>query len=80
MRFERVTWPGLSPEMAAYAASAGPWNFLIINDRGAWTTSYRLADPKGTVSASSTIMGPFEDFSDATRAADDKLAELRRMA
>ena len=79
MRFERVTYSGLLPEMEAYAASSGPWNFLIIKDMGKWTASYRLANPTGTVSASSTIMGPFDEFADAARAAEEKLIALRRV-
>lgn len=82
MHFERVTYPGLLPDMEAYAASSGPWNFLIIKDMGKWSASYRLKDEairKGErVSASSTIMGPFDDFADATSAAEEKLIELRR--
>ncbi len=80
MNFQRVTFPGLMPEMEAYAARAGQWNFLIIQDMGQWTASYRLDQPSGTVSASSTIMGPFNEFSEATHAAETKIAELRRLS
>lgn len=75
--FQRVNIDGIP---TAYAAAFRQWNFLIICDGGSWTTSYRLADPKGTVSASSTIRGPFQDFSDAVSAAYDMLAELRRLS
>lgn len=80
MRFIRTDLAPYGVRAEAYSAKAGPWNFLILNDSGAWTASYRLRDPKGSVSASSTIMGPFDEFSDATRAAEEKLAELRRLA
>lgn len=77
MNFQRAHIDGIP---TAYAASVGQWNFLIIKDGGKWSTSYRMADPKGSVSASSTIRGPFEDFSDAVSAAHDMLAELRRLS
>lgn len=84
MRFERMTYPNLLPEMEAYVARRGPWNFLVIKDGGQWTASYRLKDDAirqgQTVSASSTIMGPFDDFADAVSAAKAKWAELRRLA
>lgn len=81
MKFQRVTDPSLvGMGMEGYLARAGVWNFLIIKDLGKWSTSYRLHNPKRSVSASSTIMGPFEDFADAVRAAEDKLAELKRLA
>jgi len=80
MNFQRVTFPGLMPDMSAYAAEVGAWRFLIIKDMGRYTTSYRLINPKGPVSAASTIRGPFDDFSDATDAADDMLADLRRLS
>lgn len=81
MNFSRVQNEFFDAQgVAAYAARYGAWRFLIIEDRGEWTTSYRLIDPKAPVSASSTIRGPFEAFSDAARAADEMLADLRKMA
>lgn len=77
MNFQRVAIPGID---IAYHAASGPWQFLVLQDMGKWSTSYRMIDPKVTVSASSTIRGPFDDFSDATAAADDMLAELRRLS
>ena len=67
----------------SWVAPFGPWNFLIVNDpahKPGFTVSYRLAAPVGTVSASSTIMGPFETFEEAKRAARDKAAELARLS
>lgn len=81
MKFQRVTNTFLvGAGMEGYLARAGKWNFLIVKDLGKWTTSYRLHKPTTTVSASSTIMGPFEEFRDAEMAAEAKLAELRRLA
>lgn len=64
--------------MTAYAARAGRWRFLILDDGGVWTVSYRLAKPKDPVSASSTIRRTFGSFADAYRAAEDMHAELGR--
>jgi hypothetical protein len=80
MNFQRVKFPGLMADMTAYAARAGKWNFLIVEDMGRWTASYRLDRPTAPVSASSTIMGPFDTFHEADVAAHAKLAELRRLA
>lgn len=77
MNFQRVHIDGID---AAYHAVSGPWQFLVLQDMGKWSTSYRLVDPKAPVSASRTIRGPFDDFSDATAAADDMLSELRRLS
>ena len=69
--------------ITAYFAKAKPWGFLIILDLGKWSASYRLLDehiPAGeSVSASSTMMGPFDDFAGAVTAAEEKLDELRRL-
>lgn len=69
--------------ITAYSAKASPWGFLIINDLGKWSASYRLLDehiPAGeSVSAASTMMGPFDDFAGAATAAEEKLTELRRL-
>lgn len=77
MTFERVHIPGIP---VAYAAFSGKWQFMIIQEQTGWTTSYRLKNPTGTVSASSTIMGPFDEFIGAEYAAQQKLSELRRLS
>jgi hypothetical protein len=79
MQFERTASPLLAG-IETYIARCGKWNFLIIKDTGKWTASYRLHDPKTTVSASSTIMGPFDEFDDAVGASEAKWQELRRLA
>lgn len=62
--------------LACYAATASPWQFLIIMDMGKWTVSHRLIDPRQAVSAASTIQGPFETFDEAVAAANGKHREL----
>ena len=62
--------------LVGYVAKSGPWQFVIIADMGKWTVSHRLADPRATVSASSTIQGPFETFEEATAAAESTRREL----
>lgn len=74
MQFERI--PDILG-MTAYAAVAGKWQFLILQDGPHWTASYRLSQPTGVVSASGTVMGPFGNFETAERAAKAKLRELR---
>lgn len=66
--------------MRTYAALAHGWQFLLVDDAGAWTMSYRQQHPRGHVSASSTMSGPFESFDEASSAAESKLAHLRGMA
>lgn len=82
MNFKRCHSPLLPVE--SYDANAGPYRFLILKDMGKFSVSYRLRDeniPKGvSVSASATIMGPFDEFSDATAAAEAKWAELKRLS
>lgn len=56
--------------LVGYVAKAGQWQFMIIADMGKWSVSHRLVDPKGTVSASSTIEGPFDTFDEASEAAE----------
>lgn len=80
MNFQRAPSVTALLGVDAYSARAGVWNFMVLLDGGKWSVSYRLHAPKGRVSASSTIMGPFEEFSDATQAAEEKFAELRRLA
>lgn len=75
MRFEPIP-PILG--MKAYAARAGRWNFVIIDDDGVWTMSYRLVKPNGQVSASSTIRRTYGSFADACAAAEDMHSELGR--
>ncbi|HEV2518012.1 MAG TPA: hypothetical protein VGV07_22365 [Devosia sp.] len=62
--------------LVGYVARAGQWQFLVISDMGKWTASHRLIDPQETVSASSTIQGPFETFDEAAAAAEAKYREL----
>lgn len=62
--------------LVGYYAKSGPWQFLIIADMGKWSLSHRLVDPKATVSASSTIQGPFDRFEEATAAAEKTRREL----
>ena len=75
MRFEPCP-PFLG--MPGYTARAGKWQFVILRDGDLWTVSYRLIDPTETVSASSTIRGPFSSFDDAAAAAEDIHRQLRR--
>lgn len=83
MRFEREQAMG-ALGVTAYAAKSGRWGFLLIQDGGKWSGSYRLLDehiPQGeSVSAFSTMFGPFDDFADASKAAYAKLEELRRLS
>jgi len=79
MRFAQFHNPLFEP-MKSYAAAAGKWQFLIIDDNGAYTASYRLRDPAGEVSASSTIMGPFGSVREAELACEAKWRELRSLA
>lgn len=65
--------------MTAHAARAGKWQFLILQDGNAWTVSYRLINPKGPVSASSTVKQVFGSFDDARDAAEQKRLELARL-
>ncbi len=62
--------------LACYSAKAAPWQFVIISDRGKWTVSHRLIDPRVVVSASSTIQGPFDSFEDAWEAAEIRYQQL----
>lgn len=83
LRFTQVH--NLPPSLAAFGyqtfiASAGRWNFLLVNDTGAWTVSYRLRKPTREVSASSTMIGPFDTFEEAKEAANEKWREIKRMA
>ena len=80
MNFSRMRSPTDAMGMETYAARSGAWQFLIVKDRGRWTTSYRAIDPKGPVSVASTIEGPFDEFSDAADAADSTLARLKRLS
>ncbi|SDH07967.1 hypothetical protein [Pelagibacterium luteolum] len=66
--------------LPSYLARAGAWQFLIVEDRGLFTASYRLRNPKSAVSASSTIMGPFDSFEGAQDAANAKWQEIRGLA
>lgn len=79
MNFKRCHSPLLP--MESWDAKAGRYRFLILKDMGKFSVSYRLRDEhvKGSVSASSTIMGPFDEFSEATAAAETKWAELKRL-
>lgn len=79
MNFARTALAGFGT-MPVYSAYAGPWQFIILQDMGKWSASYRLRLPKSPVSASSTIMGPFVSFDDAEAAAQEKLTELKRLA
>lgn len=78
LRFEQAKSP-VKP-YSAYLADVGRWRFLIIDDRGQFTVSYRLRNPKGSVSASSTIMGPFTSLGEAEDAANAKWAEIKRLS
>ena len=77
LRFEPLDVPGTA---SAFIAQRGQWQFLIIHMDGAWTTSYRLIDPKRPVSGSSTIRGPFDTFDEARDAAEDMRRELRALS
>jgi len=76
MKFERFNAFGV----IGFGAAAPPWQFVLLQDAAGWTTSYRLIAPTKTVSASSTIIGPFETFEEAKLAAENKLSELRRLS
>jgi hypothetical protein len=80
MNFKRAKLNGLFGSMTAYSAKSGRWQFLILQDKGQWTVSYRIIDPSEPVSASSTIMGPFDSFDDAARAAEEQNNNLWRAA
>lgn len=77
MHFMKASIPGIS---TAFYAVEEPWTFLAIREADGWTTSYRLSQPTGPVSAASTIQGPFPSFEEAKRACREKLADLRRLS
>lgn len=77
LKFEPHDHP-LMP-LPAWLARTGRWQFLIVEDAGQFTASYRLQNPTREVSASSTIMGPFASFEQAAEAAEDKWAEIKRL-
>lgn len=80
LRFQKQESPaGLPPMFPMWLARTGRWQFLIVEHLGVFTVSYRLARPIKTVSASSTIMGPFATFEEAEHAAKDKWVEVKRL-